>query len=50
LTVVVLLVAALSAASAIFLILDLDRPFGGLLQIPSLPLRSALPALAALAP
>lgn len=47
LIVVVLLVAALSAASAIFLILDLDRPFGGLLQIPSLPLRNALPALAA---
>jgi len=47
LIVVVLLVAALSAASAIFLILDLDRPFGGLLQIPSLPLRNALPALLA---
>jgi hypothetical protein len=50
LIVVVLLIAALSAASAIFLILDLDRPFGGLLQIPTLPLRNALPALAALAP
>lgn len=45
LIIVVLLVAALSAASAIFLILDLDRPFGGLMQIPSLPLRNALPSL-----
>lgn len=50
LIVVVLLVSALSAASAIFLILDLDRPFGGLLQIPSAPLRNALPSLATLAP
>lgn len=49
LIVVVLLVSALSAASAIFLILDLDRPFGGLLQIPSAPLRNALPPLATLA-
>jgi hypothetical protein len=47
LTVVVLLVSALSAASAIFLILDLDTPFGGLLQIPSAPLRNALPPLSA---
>lgn len=45
--VVVLFVCALSAASAIFLILDLDRPFVGLLQIPSAPLRNALPPLAA---
>lgn len=43
---VVLFVCALSAASAIFLILDLDRPFVGLLQIPSAPLRNALPPLA----
>ena len=49
LIVVVLLISALSAASAIFLILDLDRPFGGLLQIPSAPLRNALPSLATLA-
>jgi hypothetical protein len=47
---VVLMVAALSAASAIFLILDLDRPFGGMLQIPAASLRSALPPLDALAP
>jgi hypothetical protein len=47
LIVVVLCVCALSASSAIFLILDLDRPFGGLLQIPSAPFRNALPPLAA---
>jgi len=46
LIVAVLLFSALSAASAIFLILDLDRPFGGLLQIPTAPLRNALPPLA----
>ena len=44
---VVLFVCALSASSAIFLILDLDRPFGGLLQIPSAPFRNALPPLGA---
>lgn len=47
LIVVVLFVCALSASSAIFLILDLDSPFAGLLQIPTAPLRNALPALAA---
>jgi hypothetical protein len=46
LIVVVLLACALAASSAIFLILDLDRPFAGLLQIPSAPFRSALPPLA----
>jgi membrane-bound ClpP family serine protease len=45
LIVVVLLVCALAASSAIFLILDLDSPFAGLLQIPSAPLRNALPSL-----
>jgi hypothetical protein len=49
LIVVVLFVCALSASSAIFLILDLDSPFAGLLQIPSAPLRNALPPLAAAA-
>ena len=49
LIVVVLLVSALAASSAIFLILDLDRPFAGLLQIPSASLRNALPSLATLA-
>jgi len=47
LIVVVLFICALAASSAIFLILDLDRPFAGLLQIPSAPLCNALPPLAA---
>ena len=40
-----LLVFALSAAGSIFLILDLARPFTGLMQIPSEPLRNALAPL-----
>jgi hypothetical protein len=39
---VTLFVAALSVAGALFLILDLDHPFSGLMQIPSTPLRTAL--------
>jgi len=37
-----LFVCALSVAGAIFLILELDQPFGGLVQVSSGPLRSAL--------
>jgi len=37
-----LFVCALSFSSAIFLILELDRPFEGLIQISSAPLREAL--------
>jgi hypothetical protein len=37
-----LLVCALSVAGAMFLIVDLDQPFGGLIQISSTPLRNAL--------
>ena len=37
----VLFVCALSVAGAIFLILELDRPFAGLIQISSAPLRDA---------
>jgi hypothetical protein len=37
-----LFVCALSVAGAIFLILELDRPFGGLIQVSSAPLRDAL--------
>jgi Protein of unknown function (DUF4239) len=37
-----LFLAALSVSGAIFLILELDRPFGGLIQIPSEPMRKAL--------
>ena len=40
--VVVLLVCALSVASAIFLILEMNRPFEGLMRISSTPLRYAL--------
>jgi len=40
--IVILLVCALSVASAIFLILELDNPFGGLIQISSEPVRNAL--------
>jgi hypothetical protein len=38
----VLLACALSVAGAIFLVLELDRPFQGLMQISSAPLRNAL--------
>jgi len=40
-----LFVCALSVSGAIFLILELDQPFQGFIQIPSDPLRSALPNL-----
>lgn len=40
--VAILLVCALSVASAIFLILELDTPFGGLIHISSEPVRNAL--------
>jgi Protein of unknown function (DUF4239) len=41
----VLLVCALSVAGAVFLIVDLDQPFEGLLQVSSAPLRAALSQL-----
>jgi hypothetical protein len=37
-----LFVCALSISGAVFLILELDRPFGGLIQISSAPLRNAI--------
>jgi hypothetical protein len=40
-----LLVCAVAVSSAIFLILELDQPYEGLLQISSAPLRSALAQL-----
>jgi len=40
--IVVLLICALSAAGSLFLIQELDRPYGGLIQISSTPLRNAL--------
>jgi hypothetical protein len=40
-----LLIGALSFAGAIFLVLELDNPFAGLMGISSVPLRSALSAV-----
>ena len=40
-----LLVCALAISSAVFLILELDRPFDGMIQISSAPLRAALAQL-----
>ena len=37
-----LFLCALSVSGAIFMILELDRPFGGLIQISSAPLRNAI--------
>ncbi|HEY2662860.1 MAG TPA: hypothetical protein VGI47_00870, partial [Candidatus Binataceae bacterium] len=42
---VTLLVSAVSVAGAIFLILELDHPFSGMIQISSAPLRNALAVL-----
>jgi len=42
---VTLLVCALAVSSAIFLILELDRPFDGMIQISSAPVRNALAQL-----
>ncbi len=38
----VLCVCAFSAAGALYMILELDRPYGGLIEMSSAPLRSAL--------
>ena len=43
--IVTLLLSAVSVAGALFLILELNHPFSGLLQIPSTPLRNALAVL-----
>jgi hypothetical protein len=40
-----LLICALAVSSAIFLILELDRPFAGMIQISSAPLRATLDLL-----
>ncbi len=40
--IVTLFLCALSVSGAIFLIMELDRPFGGVIQISSAPLRNAL--------
>jgi hypothetical protein len=44
-TVVTLLICALVVSSALFVILELDRPFEGMIRIPSAPLRGALAQL-----
>lgn len=41
----IMLLCAISVSAAIFLILDLNRPFEGLMQIPSAQIRNALPPL-----
>jgi hypothetical protein len=43
--VVTLLVAAISVAGALFLIMGLDHPFSGLIQISSAPMRNAVSLL-----
>ncbi len=43
--VVIICIFALSASGAIYLILELSQPFGGLIQIPSSPLLNALKPL-----
>jgi hypothetical protein len=40
--VVVLLVCALSISAAVFLVMELGRPFAGIIQVPSAPLQEAL--------
>ena len=42
---VTLLVCAFAIASAVFLILELDQPYGGIIQISSAPVRNALERL-----
>ncbi len=44
--IVALFISALSVCGAIFLILELDRPFGGMIGISSEPMRTALSQLA----
>ncbi len=44
-TLAALIVCALSVSGAIFLVLELDRPFSGVMAISSEPLRNALPPL-----
>jgi hypothetical protein len=40
-----LFLCALSVSGAIFMILELDRPFGGVIHISSAPMRNALTQL-----
>ncbi len=38
----VLLICSLSAAAALYMILELDNPYGGIIEVSSAPLRNAL--------
>jgi hypothetical protein len=42
---VIMLLCAVSVSGSIFLILDMNRPFDGMMRIPSAQMRSALPPL-----
>ncbi len=42
---IVMVICAMSAAAALYLILELDQPYGGLIKISSAPLRDALALL-----
>jgi hypothetical protein len=44
-TVIALFIATLSVSGAIYLVLELDRPFGGLIQISDAPMRRAVAQL-----
>ncbi len=39
---VVIVLSAVSLSSSLYLILDLDTPFGGFMSVPSQPMRDAL--------
>jgi hypothetical protein len=41
----VLIVCMLSVAGALFLVLEMDRPFDGIIRVPSAPLREVLSRL-----
>jgi hypothetical protein len=41
----VLLFSAVSVSAAVFLVMDLDQPFSGIVRIPDAPLRNVLPPL-----
>jgi hypothetical protein len=42
---IIMLLCAVSVSGSIFLILDLNRPFDGMMRIPSAQMRGALPPL-----
>jgi hypothetical protein len=48
--IVVLLICSLSAAGSLFLVMELDAPYGGLIKVSSVPLHNALAHLGQVAP